>query len=139
MQRSDALLHIHMHHHRGAMSMGPGGHLGVPSSLDQTHERVAGVRKGRRLIGSTVAGVAILAVVFPVGDQRLLMRGQRRVELGRLGVGQGDPVTGDLLIGGLGDRARGRVSGSRCSGSRRGSWLTAVCNWLTVATATRSA
>lgn len=41
------LLDIKMDHHGGAMAMRAGGRLGVPPGLDQTHERLTGVRERR--------------------------------------------------------------------------------------------
>ena len=57
--------------------------------------------------------IAVVVIVFPLGDQRITMRLQGRVELRRVQMRKFDPPTGELLVGGLGDRAlrlgRGRL------------------------------
>ena len=88
MQRSDALLDVQVHHHGGVMPVRAAGGLGVPPGLHQTHERLTGARQRRCLIRGAVAIVVIgiVVIVFPLGDQRIMMRLQRRVERRRLGV-----------------------------------------------------
>ena len=71
MQRGDALLDVQMHHHGGVLPVGPAGHLGVPPGLHQTHKRLAGARQRGRMIR---CAIAVVAIVFPLGDQRLLVR-----------------------------------------------------------------
>ena len=126
MQRRDALLDVQMHHHRGVLPVGPARRLGVPPGLDQPHERLTAARHRRPLICAalTIVALAIVAltivaitivvigtvvitivvIVLPLGDQRITMRLQRRVELRRVGVTKFDPVAAERLIGGLGDR-----------------------------------
>ena len=106
MQRSDALLNVEMHHHGGVMPVGAARGLGVPAGLDQTHERLTGARQRGPLICGAVAVVviAIVVIVFPLGDQRIMMGLQRRVERRRVQMRKFDPVAGALLVGGLGDR-----------------------------------
>ena len=60
------------------------------------------------------------------------MRRQRRVELRRVQVRKFDPPTGELLVGGLGDRAAAARRQARVRVAVRS--LTAVRSWLTVAT-----
>ena len=43
-------------------------------------------------------------IAFPLGDQRIQMRRQRRVELCRIRVAQFDPVAAALFVAGLADR-----------------------------------
>ena len=94
------------------MPVGPARRLGVPPGLDQPHERLTGARQRRPLICGAVAIVviaivviAVVVIVFPLGDQRIMMRLQRRVELRGVGVTKFDPVVAERLVGGLGDRA----------------------------------
>ena len=132
MQRRDALLDVQMHHHRGVLPVGPARGLGVPPGLDQPHERLTAARQRRPLICAALAIVAlgtvvitivalaivvigtvvitIVVIVLPLGDQRITMRLQRRVELRRVGVPEFDPVAAERLVGGLGDR-RPRLGG----------------------------
>ena len=166
MQRRDALLDVQMHHHRGVLPVGPARGLGVPPGLDQPHERLTAARHRRPLIcaalaivviGTVVIAIVVLAIVviaivvirivvivLALGDQRITMRLQRRVELRRVGVTEFDPVAAERLVGGLGDR-RPRLGGGfgfglgSGSGWGRGSSLRAVRSWLTVATAASSA
>ena len=61
-------------------------------------------------------------ILLPLGDQRITMRRQRRVELRRVHVRKFDPPTAELLTGGLGDqglRLRPRIGfGSRFQADR---------------------
>ena len=160
MQRRDPLLDVQMHHHRGVLPVGPARGLGVPPGLDQPHERLTGARHRRPLICAALAIVVIAIVVITIvalaivvigivvivlalGDQRITMRLQRRVELRRVGVPEFDPVAAERLVGGLGDRRPRLGGGCRVrdwgSGWGRGSSLRAVRSWLTVATAASSA
>ena len=160
MQRRDALLDVQMHHHRGVLPVGPARRLGVPPGLDQPHERLTAARHRRPLICAALAivviGIVVIAIVviaivvigivvivLALGDQRITMRLQRRVELRRVGVTEFDPVAAERLVGGLGDR-RPRLGGGfgfglAGSGWGRGSSLRAVRSWLTVATAASAA
>ena len=52
-----------------------------------------------------VVVIAVVVIVFPLGDQRIMMRLQGRVELRGVGVTKFDPVVAERLVGGLGDRA----------------------------------
>ena len=52
-----------------------------------------------------VVVIAIVVIVLPLGDQRIMMGLQRRVELRGVGVTKFDPVVAERLVGGLGDRA----------------------------------
>ena len=87
--------------------------------------------------------ITIVVIVLALGDQRITMRLQRRVELRRVGVTEFDPVAAERLVGGLGDR-RPRLGGGFGFGlgvrvRGRGSSLRAVRSWLTVATAASAA
>ena len=46
MQRSNALLHIQMHHHGGVMPVRPGGHLGIPRGIHEPQERIGSPGSG---------------------------------------------------------------------------------------------
>ena len=153
-----------MHHHRGVLPVGPARRLGVPPGLHQPHERLTAARHRRPLICGalaiviaivviaivvlaivviTIVVITIVVIVLALGDQRITMRLQRRVELRRVGVTEFDPVAAERLVGGLGDR-RPRLGGGfgfgwSGSGWGRGSSLRAVRSWLTVATAASSA
>ena len=74
-----------MHHHGGVLPVWPAGRLGVPPGLDQAHERLDGARQRRPLLRRAVA---VVVIAFPLGDQRIAMRLQRRVELRRVEVRQ---------------------------------------------------
>ena len=90
----------------------------------------------------TIVVIGIVVIVLALGDQRITMRLQRRVELRGVGVTKFDPVAAERLVGGLGDR-RPRLGGGFGfgwgSGWGRGSSLRAVRSWLTVATAASAA
>ncbi len=104
MQRGNAALDVKVCHHGGVLPMGAAGGLGVPARFDQAHERV----DSRWHRGPLIPGaLAIVVVVFPLGDQRLAMRGHRRIELRRVVVGKCDPIAAARLVGGLGQRALG--------------------------------
>lgn len=90
-----------MHHHGGVLPMWPTSHLGVPAGLNQTQKRLNIARQRGPLIRHTVAVVVITLVL---GDQRIQMRLQRRIELRRLHVRKLDSPTTELLIGAPGDR-----------------------------------
>ncbi len=60
--------------------MWPTSHLGVPAGLNQTQKRLNIARQRGPLIRHTVAVVVITLVL---GDQRIQMRLQRRIELRR--------------------------------------------------------
>ena len=77
------------------------GGLGVPAGFDQTQERLEVAGHRRRALRCVIA---VVVIVFPLGDQRLAVAGQRRLEFGRFQVGQGDAPRGELLVAGLGDR-----------------------------------
>ncbi len=81
--------------------MWPTSHLGVPAGLNQTQKRLNIARQRGPLIRHTVAVVVITLVL---GDQRIQMRLQRRIELRRLHVRKLDSPTTELLIGAPGDR-----------------------------------
>ena len=59
---------------------------------------------GRPVVIAIVV-IGIVVIVFPLGDQRIMMRLQRRVERRGVGVTKFDPVAAERLVGGLGDRA----------------------------------
>ncbi len=101
MQRGGALGHVDVYHHGGVLPVRSPRRLGVPSGLDQAHERLAGARQRRPLVYGTIA---LAVIALPLGDQRITMRRQCRVEFRRIQVRKFDPPTGELLIGGLGDR-----------------------------------
>ena len=101
MQRAGALLDIDVHHHSGVLPVRPVGCLGVPSGLDQAHERLEGAWQRRHGIG---CAASIAAILLPVGDQRVTMRRQCRVELRRIQVRKFYSPTSELVAGGLGDR-----------------------------------
>ena len=81
MQRGGARGNVDVYHHSGVMPVWPPCRLGIPSGLDQAHKRLEGARQRRRDIG---CAVAIAAIVLVLGDQRITMRRQRRVELRRV-------------------------------------------------------
>jgi hypothetical protein len=99
MQRSDPLVEIQMHHHRGVLPMRTTSGLTVPPGLDQPHERLASARQRRPILG----GPVVVVIALPLGDQRILVRLQRRIEFRRVHMRQFDPPTGELLVGGFGD------------------------------------
>ena len=101
MQRSDALLHVDVHHHGGAMPVRAPRRLGVPPRIDQTHKRLTRGGQRRPLIGSLRT---LVVITFPLGEQRIPMRRQRRIELRGLQSRKRDPVARALLVAGLGDR-----------------------------------
>jgi hypothetical protein len=101
MQRGGARGNVDVYQHSGVMPVWPPCRLGIPSGLDQAHKRLEGARQRRRDIG---CAVAIAAIVLVLGDQRITMRRQRRVELRRVQVAKFDPPTAELIAGGLGDR-----------------------------------
>lgn len=117
MQRGDVFLDIEMDHHGGVLAVGPASGLNIPSRLDQPQEGIHGAGQQRPLMGPALA---IAVIALPLREQRIQMRLQGGVELGRLDMGKFDPPAGELLIAALGDRGlrRGR-------GSRVGSWLQA--------------
>ena len=92
---------------------------------------VAIVAVGIVVIAIVVIGIVV--IVLPLGDQRIMMGLQRRVERRGVGVTKFDPVVAERLVGGLGDRAL-RLGPRIGSGSGGGSSLTARSSWLTVAT-----
>ena len=100
-QSRGALLDIDVHHHGGALPMRAAGCLGVPTGVNQAHERFGSVRHRPSLIRLRIAAV----IMLPLGDQRIEMGLQGCVERGRLVMRQGDPPAGGLVAGGLGDRA----------------------------------
>ena len=93
-----------------------GGHPGAPPpwcaghggderprcpSRHQPHERLASARHRRPIRPGPGGGVV---VVLPLGDQRLPMRIQRRIEFGRIHVGEFDLPAGELLVDRFGER-----------------------------------
>ncbi|BCP16760.1 hypothetical protein MINTM021_36690 [Mycobacterium paraintracellulare] len=101
MQGCRALPDVEVGHHGRVLPMRAAGGLGVPTRLDQPHQRIDGAGQRRPLIGNARA---VCLIVFPLGDQRLTMRRQSGVELRRIQVAQHDPITGAPLSGGRSDR-----------------------------------
>src|SRR5215469_2401027 len=81
------------------MTVWPTGRLRIPPGLDQAQKCLDSAWQRR-----CDSAVAVAAIVFPLGDQRVTMRRQRRVELRRVQVRESDLPTGELLARGLGDR-----------------------------------
>jgi len=100
MQRGSALFNVEVHHHRSVLAMRAAGGLGVPARLDQAHKRIDRGRQ-RRAVPAGPVGTAV--VVFPLGDQRIKMRGQGSVERRRFVVGKFDAPAAALVAGGFGD------------------------------------
>ncbi len=91
------------------MRAAPG--LTIPTGLDQPLERIKGARH-RGVVLTRPAG-GVLPVVFPLGEQRIAMGGQRSLEHRRFRVSQPDPPQVEpVLTAGLadrGDRIRPRI------------------------------
>ena len=99
-QCADLPVDIEVHHHVGALSMGPALNLAIPSGLHQPQERI----EARRHRGRVPTGIVLFPVVFPLGDQRVAVRLEGGFERGRFDVRQGDPPEVECSIAGFGDR-----------------------------------
>jgi hypothetical protein len=73
MQGGDPIFDVDMHYHRGVLPVGAARGVGVPAGLDQTQERIGGIRHRGALLRFAVPGVAIVVgvIALPVGDQRV--------------------------------------------------------------------
>ncbi len=124
-QVGDALVEVEVHDHGGVLPVGAAGDLGVPAGVDQVEERIHGGGQRGSLIGDLLAvgtvavgvvgAVVVVVVVFPRGDQGVVMGLQGSVELRRVQPGQGDAPGGVFVVGpgGLGDRSPGLGSRRR--------------------------
>ena len=95
MQRSDAFLDIQMHHHRGVLPMRAARGLGVPPRINQPHERLTRGGQRRPLLGSFRT---LVVIALPLGEQRITMRLQGRIELRGIGVRKLDPPRSSPLF-----------------------------------------
>ena len=134
MQRGRRFVDIKVHHHRRVLAVRTPRDLGIPTGLHQPPKRLHRARKRPAPTG-LAPGVASLGVVFPafapsaaggipvafpLGDQPVPVRGQRRLELRRLNVRECDPLVGELLVAAFGDRTRRLGLRARI---RTGPWL----------------
>ena len=128
MQGGGAALDVEVDHDGGVRPVRAAGGVGVPTGFDEPQEPVDGAGQRRRLLGAI--GVV---VGLPVGDQRVVMGFQGRVEGAASSCGK--------VIRQLVDTSVAVVVIERCRfGPRLGiravaSSLTAVRSWWTVATA----
>jgi hypothetical protein len=65
---------IDVHHDRGVLAVRAPRRLCVPARLDQTHERIHGIRERGRLLRPLVSIIGVMVgvgvvVAFPVRDQ----------------------------------------------------------------------